>query len=133
MADGVLNLGTGTLILTRSAADLIEQLDAAGIRRAVVLSTEALDVFADAVARPDPRTRLLYFDVTALGAPSTPDNVQRWTAAIGKLGTHRLLFGSDATGANVTPGDAWGALRKLLPLTDAEFRAIASNVALYMR
>jgi hypothetical protein len=38
-----------------------------------------------------------------------------------------------ATGAKVTPRDAWAALRRLLPLTDAEFRAIASNVPPYMQ
>jgi predicted TIM-barrel fold metal-dependent hydrolase len=94
---------------------------------------QALGVFADAVTRRDPRTRLLYFDVTALGAPPTPDNLQRWAAEIRKLGTHRVLFGSDATGASATPGGAWAALRKLLPLTDGEFRAIAGNVPPYMQ
>ena len=94
---------------------------------------QALGVFADAVARRDPRTRLLYFDVTALGAPPAPDTAQRWAAMIRQLGTARVLFGSDATLPNVTPGDAWAALRRLLPLTDDEFRAIASNVPPYMR
>ena len=94
---------------------------------------EALDMFADAVAKRDPRTRLLYFDVTALGAPATPDNARRWAAGIRRLGTHRVLFGSDATTAKTTPADAWAALRKLLPLTDEEFRTIAGNVPPYMQ
>ncbi len=37
---------------------------------------QALAVFADAVASRDPRTRRLYFDVTALGPPPTPENAQ---------------------------------------------------------
>ncbi len=94
---------------------------------------QALEVFADAVARRDPRTSLLYFDVTALGVPPTPVNVQRWAEGIRQLGIHRILFGSDATGAKATPGDAWAGLRKLLPLTDGEFRAIAGNVPPYMQ
>ena len=81
---------------------------------------QALEVFADAVARRDPRTRLLYFDVTAVGAPPTADNAQWGAAMIRKLGTERVLFGSDATLPTTTPGDAWAALRRLLPLTDDE-------------
>ena len=94
---------------------------------------EALAVFAEAVTRRDSCTRLLYFDVTSLGAPATPDSVHRWVAAITQLGTERVLFGSDATSAKVTPRDAWAALRQLLPLTAAEFRAIAGNVPPYLQ
>jgi len=94
---------------------------------------QALEVFADAVATRDPRTRLLYFDVTALGPPPTPENARRWTERIRQLGTERVLFGSDATLPGATPGDAWTALLKLLPLTADEFRAIAANVPPYMR
>ena len=43
---------------------------------------QALDVFVDAVARNDPRTRNLYFDATTLGEPPTPANAQRWATAI---------------------------------------------------
>ena len=94
---------------------------------------QALEVFVDAVAKRDPRTRHLYFDVTALGQPPTPDNAQRWAAMIRQVGTSRIVFGSDATTADVTPGDAWVMLRKLLPLTDDEFRAIAANLAPYLQ
>jgi predicted TIM-barrel fold metal-dependent hydrolase len=52
---------------------------------------------------------------------------------IRQLGIDRVLFGSDATTATATPGDAWLALRKLLPLTDDEFRTIAANVPPYLR
>jgi len=93
---------------------------------------QALDVFVDAVARNDPRTRHLYFDATMVGEPPTPDNAQRWAAAIRRVPT-RVLFGSDATTAAITPGGAWTAMRKLLPLTDDEFEVIANNTAPYMR
>jgi predicted TIM-barrel fold metal-dependent hydrolase len=93
----------------------------------------AVEVFADAVAKHDARTRLLYFDVTALGAAPTPESAQAMAGIIRQLGTDRVLFGSDATLPTVTPGTAWLALRKLLPLTDDEFRAIARNVPPYMR
>lgn len=46
----------------------------------------------------------------------------------------RILYGSDmAIGANPPARESWGAFRAMLPLTDAEFRTIADNVAPYMR
>lgn len=93
---------------------------------------EALEVFAEAVAKKDPRTRLLYFDITALGAQPTPESAQRMAALIRQIGPERVLFGSDATIPGATPAAAWDALRKVLPLTDAEFRTLAANVPPYM-
>jgi hypothetical protein len=43
---------------------------------------QALDLFVDAGARNDPRTRNLYFDATTLGEPPTPASAQRWARAI---------------------------------------------------
>lgn len=94
---------------------------------------QAIEVFADAIAKRDSRTRLLYFDATSLGAPLAPDQARWWAATIRRLGTERVVFGSDATVPKLTPGDAWAGLRKLLPLTDEEFKAIAANVPPYMR
>ena len=95
-------------------------------------SQQALDVFVDAVARNDPRTRNLYFDATTLGEPPTPDSARRWAAAIRKVSS-RVLVGSDATTERATPGGAWTAMRALLPLTDDEFTVIANNAPPYMR
>ena len=93
----------------------------------------ALEVFAEAMAKGDPRTRLLYFDITAVGTPPTSESARVMAALIRQLGTHRVVFGSDATLPTTTPADAWLALRKVLPLTDDEFRVIATNVPPYMR
>ena len=94
-------------------------------------SQQAFAVLAETVAKGDPRTRLLYFDVTTLGAPASPETAQRWTAMIRKLGTQHVVFGSDASLSTFTPGQAWLALRKLLPLTDDEFANIAANAPPY--
>ena len=52
---------------------------------------------------------------------------------IRQLGIDRVLFGSDAaTGGNLAPREAWVEFQKV-PLTEAEFRTIANNVAPYMR
>jgi uncharacterized protein len=93
----------------------------------------ALSVFVDAIARQDPRARNLWFDVTTVARNAAPDNAKRIAARIRQLGIQRVLYGSDAaTGGNLPPREAWAEFLTL-PLTDAEFRTIASNVAPYMR
>jgi predicted TIM-barrel fold metal-dependent hydrolase len=69
---------------------------------------------------------------TTLGEPPTPDNAQRWATAIRRL-PNRVLFGSDATTAVATPGSAWTAMRKLLPLTEDEFKGLANNTPPYLQ
>lgn len=94
---------------------------------------QAMEVLGDAVAKEDPRTRLLYFDMTAVSARATPEAAERMAALVRKVGARRVVFGSDATLPNVTPGDAWRTLRALLPLTDDEWRTIAANEPPYIR
>ena len=77
-------------------------------------SQQAFAALAEAVAKRDARTRLLYFDVTTLGAPATPETAQRWAEMIRQFGSQRVVFGSDASLSTVTPGEAGVALRTLL-------------------
>jgi len=97
---------------------------------------DALAVFADAVAKHDPRARHLYFDVSTVVGSGLGISVAKAdliARRIRQIGLDRVLFGSDAaTGGNLAPREAWAAFRQL-PLTDAEFRTIANNVAPYMR
>jgi predicted TIM-barrel fold metal-dependent hydrolase len=94
---------------------------------------EVLDVFVGAIAKGDPRTKNLWFDVTSVTAVlQTPERAARIVERIRQLGVQRVLFGSDAPAPNNVPRITWAAFRKL-PLTDAEFRAIENNVAPYMR
>jgi len=52
---------------------------------------------------------------------------------IGQLEPKRVLFGSDGFGGgNLAPREAWAAWWRL-PLSDDEFRVIATNIAPYMR
>jgi predicted TIM-barrel fold metal-dependent hydrolase len=100
-----------------------------------VAAQQALEVFADAVTKRDPRTRQLWFDVTGIGSvpQMTVEELKLFAARIRQLGVERVLFGSDApSGGNPPPREAWAAFRKL-PLSDQEFRTIASNIAPYMR
>lgn len=94
----------------------------------------AFAVLADAVAAGDPRTRNLYFDITTVATErTTPENGALIARRIRQVGTGRILFGADlATGGNPPPGEAWAVFRRMVPLDDAEFAAIAANVAPYV-
>ena len=95
---------------------------------------EALSVFLDAIARHDPRMTHVYFDVSGIaGFGKWTDKADVIAARIRQLGVQRILFGSDgATAGGMAPREAWSAFRKL-PLSDEEFRTIATNLAPYMR
>lgn len=49
-----------------------------------------------------------------------------------EIGLGRLLYGSDGAVPGHGPREYWASF-KTLPLTEAELRAIASNVAPYMQ
>jgi uncharacterized protein len=93
---------------------------------------EVLGVMVEALAKGDPRTKNLWFDVTSVSANLTPETAERIVERIRQLGVRRMLFGSDAAAPSNLPAMTWAAFRKL-PLTDAEFRTIESNIATYAR
>lgn len=94
---------------------------------------EGLGVFVDAMTKGDQRTKNLWFDVTSVATLNvTPENAARIAERIRQLGVQRMLFGSDAAAPNNLPRITVAAFRKV-PLTDAEFRTVESNVAPYLR
>lgn len=97
-------------------------------------SNEVMRVFAEAAARKDPNTRNLYFDVASIATPDiSPAHARAMVERIRKVGVDKILYGSDAaTPTNMKPRAAWAAFRAL-PLTEAELRQIAGNVAPYLR
>jgi predicted TIM-barrel fold metal-dependent hydrolase len=96
---------------------------------------EAMVVFADAVSSGDPRTKNLYFDLTTNVIDRTSaENAEFIAARLRQIGLQRILYGSDmAIGGNATAEAGWRMLLEKLPLTAAEFRTLAENVAPYMR
>ena len=93
----------------------------------------ALSVFVDAIARHNPRAKQLWFDVTTVARNATPEDAKLLATRIRQLGIDRVLYGSDAAaGGNLAPRESWAEFLKV-PLTEAEFRTIANNVAPYMR
>jgi predicted TIM-barrel fold metal-dependent hydrolase len=95
---------------------------------------EAMAELAAAVARRDPRTRRLLFDVASIvGRDITPQTAQLVADTIRQVGVDRVLYGTDAAqGGNLRPSVSWAAFRRL-PLTEDEFARIAANVPPYFR
>ena len=94
----------------------------------------AAAVYADAIAARDPRTVHLYFDVSGIAgleemAPAQKDVLVK---RMRQIGFGRLLYGSDGAVAGHGPREYWASFRTL-PLTPAELRAVATNVAPYLR
>jgi uncharacterized protein len=94
----------------------------------------ALGVFADAVARHDPRMKKVWFDAAAVVTPMlSADQLRTIADRIRQIGVGRVLYGSDAAVTPETyPSAGWAAFRRL-PLSEAELQAIASNITPYMR
>jgi predicted TIM-barrel fold metal-dependent hydrolase len=95
----------------------------------------AMKVFEAAIQRHDPRTRKLYFDQSTVATASTlPADGARIADAIRGVGVKRVFFGSDmVVSYNPPPGPSWAIFKQKVPLTAAEFKAIALNVPRYMR
>lgn len=94
----------------------------------------ALGVLADASEKHDARMKNVWFDAAVVVRPGmSPEDLQRIAARIRQIGVERVLYGSDAaTNPAASPRAGWEAFQRL-PLTEAEFRAIAGNVTPYMR
>ena len=94
----------------------------------------ALAVYAEAIARHDPRTAHLYFDVSGLArvAALPAERKALIASRIRQIGLDRILYGSDGALPGFGPREYWASFRTL-PLTGEELREIASNVAPYMR
>lgn len=97
-------------------------------------SREAMAVMAAAVARHDPQTRNLWFDIASIvDRGIKPELASLVADTIRQVGTDKVLYGTDsAQGGNLRPRESWDAFRKL-PLTEAEFTQIAGNVPPYFR
>lgn len=94
---------------------------------------EALSVFIEAIGKQDPRMARVYFDVSSVaGLGDWESKAGVIAERIRQLGLNRVLYGSDGAIAGNHPHEAWQAFKRL-PLSEAEFAAIAGNVAPYLR
>jgi predicted TIM-barrel fold metal-dependent hydrolase len=88
----------------------------------------AVGFFADAIAAGDPRVANLYFNIAAIVAGTSADQKAAIVRRLRQIGMSRVLFAIDGP---VTRAP-WELFRTL-PLTDAEFQTVATNLAPYMR
>jgi len=97
-------------------------------------SREVLATLAGAVERGHPATRRLWFDLASIVQPDiTPTDAALLARHIRQIGAARVLYGTDsAQGANLRPAAAWAAFRRL-PLSEAEFAQIATNLPPYLK
>ena len=95
---------------------------------------EALGVLADAVTAHDPRMAHVYFEISGVaGIGRWKERAALIISRIRQIGVDRILYGSDgAAGPDRVPQAAWRFFTEL-PLTAAEIRTVAENVAPYMR
>jgi predicted TIM-barrel fold metal-dependent hydrolase len=93
----------------------------------------AVGVFVDAIAAKDPRVTNLWFDASGVaGLGKWPAPAARVAERLRQLGLHRIVWGADGAAGGTTPASAWTAFQEV-PLTAAEFAAIRTNVAPYLR
>ena len=94
----------------------------------------ALGVFTDAIAKQDPRMKNVWFDACVIVRPGmAAEQLQKVATRIRQIGVARVLYGSDAAVSPASyPKAGWAQFRRL-PLSEAEFRQIADNVAPYVR
>lgn len=92
---------------------------------------EALEVYAEAIAANDPRTKNLYLDIATV-ADEQPEAVLKiFAKRIRQVGPQRVLFGTDL--GPPAARQSWLIFRTTVPLTDEEFKTIAGNAAPYFR
>jgi predicted TIM-barrel fold metal-dependent hydrolase len=95
---------------------------------------EALEVYANAVAAHDPRTRNLYFDVATVADGRSQEQLELLARRIRQIGPKRILYGSDAAfGGRMTARQEWINFYGMVPLSRRELETIARNVAPYLR
>ena len=93
----------------------------------------ALEALIEAIAKKDPRTRNLWFDVTSSAyVKNTPEQSALLAKHIRQIGVKRVLYGTDAALFSNFPTTAWSEFCKL-DLTDNEIKTIANNRAPYLR
>ena len=94
---------------------------------------QALSVFIEAISQGDARMTHVYFDASGVaGLGQWEEKASVIATRIRQLGIRRVLYGSDGAIPGNSPAEAWAAFRRL-PLTEAEFQLIRSNVAPYWR
>jgi predicted TIM-barrel fold metal-dependent hydrolase len=102
-----------------------------------ITSPEALAAFAEARAAKDPRTKNLYFDFAGLVYKNmSAKEAELMVTSMRQIGLDHVLYASDSAPGGVgnpPTSEQWTLTRRKLPLTNAELKTIAENIAPYLR
>ena len=92
------------------------------------VNLNGLRAFAAHIARNDPATRHVMFDISEAITPKTsPEDAAAFVAVMRQIGVSKFLPGSDFNGQ--TPKAVDEMDRRILPLNDAEWHTVALNCA----
>lgn len=96
---------------------------------------EVMAAFAEAIAKKDPRTRRLYFDISGILTPETSAaDGARIAATVRQVGVNRVLYGTDTLRPEgPTLSGHWSLIATKLGLNEAELRTIANNRTRFVR
>ncbi|MFL5637933.1 MAG: amidohydrolase family protein, partial [Gemmatimonadaceae bacterium] len=95
----------------------------------------AFEVFASARHAGDVRMKNVFVDVASnVTAMTSPQSLELIARRLREFGLDHVLFGSDRipSVANEDPATAWQSFHRV-PLSEDEFRTVASNLAPYLR
>lgn len=92
---------------------------------------EALAVFAEAIEAGDARTKNLWFDLATVADQQSVAALETLARRIRQVGIQRVVYGTDSSPPNPPARRGWANFRATVPLTEAELRTIATNVAPY--
>jgi predicted TIM-barrel fold metal-dependent hydrolase len=113
-------------ILPRARESWVQLSHASGFGGTDPLLFDVLPVFADHIARHDPLTRHVVFDLASVVTPeTTPKQATDLVTLMRKIGLTRFQVGSDFNGH--TPKETDVLDRDKLPLSQEEWRTVARN------
>lgn len=123
--------------IVSAAPDIIIQIAHLAGNGPGITSPEALEAFANARQSGDPRTKNLHFDFGGLVYKEmSVKEAELMVTRMRQIGLTHILYGSDSQPGgigNPPTAEQWTLTRHKLPLTDAELRIIANNIASYVR
>jgi hypothetical protein len=113
-------------ILPRARDSWVQLSHASGFGGSDELLFDVLPVFADHMARQDPLTRHVVFDLASVVTPeTTPEQAAHLVVLMRKIGLSRFQVGSDFNGH--TPKETDELERAKLPLSQEEWHTVARN------
>jgi uncharacterized protein len=116
------------------APDIVVQIAHMGGDGPGLTSPQGTAAWAEVMQAGDPRTKNIYFDFAGLITSNmTAEQAEMMVTRMRQIGLSRILYASDGQPPNRPTAEHWMQTRRKLPLTLAELKLIAENVAPYMR